>query len=31
MTGATSGAETAYPCAAIEFTPSFWWCPCYSL
>ena len=28
---ATSGAGTAYPSGASEFTPSFWWGSCYSI
>jgi hypothetical protein len=28
---ATSGAETAYPSAALEFTPNFYWGSCYSI
>ena len=28
-TGATSGAETAYPPRAPEFTPGFYWGSCY--
>ena len=31
MTGATSGAGTAYPFGAPEFTPGFQWGSCYSL
>ena len=28
--GAVSGAGTAYPSGAAEFTPGFKWCSCYS-
>ena len=31
MTGGTSGAGTAYPYGASEFTPSFQWGSCYSI
>ena len=30
-TGVTSGAGTAYPTGAPEFTPGFQWCSCYSI
>ena len=30
-TGTTSGAGTANPSGAPEFTPSFWCCSCYSI
>ena len=30
-TGATNGAETAYPSEAVEFTPGFEWSSCYSI
>jgi hypothetical protein len=31
MTGAISGAGTAYPSTAHEFTPDFYWGLCYSI
>jgi hypothetical protein len=31
MTGVTSGAGTAYPSGAPEFTPGFMWDSCYSI
>ena len=31
MTGVTSGAETAYPSGAPEFTSGFQWGSCYSI